>query len=384
MGNFHTDVLRDVIVFSNSTSLWSGRGKLTAEDLGDEADKLPPAALASLGSKRLFPKDEIRKLETFKRKIARIIGAYGTPFLTGRAVPVPMAEACARELDAVVADARKAVDAFMAEFDSNLRDWHASNAQWRHLLAAGTPEREAVRKRINFGYDAYPVGVPDGELLAERMSIAVGELGSGLLHDIAKDARDFCKKALTNREVAASQKTVNPIRRLLQKLKSLSFLNHRALPVLNVGTLLVDQLPKQGKLTESDYLLLVQLAHMLSDVSAMEAFADEVIEGHETVEGIAQRICGREVSTVLVEQGLQISGGLAGDVEASSVVDAASLFAGDKGGSDAVPEALQQERDVAAQPLPTLPTKSVVAEVLEVHAVIPTSPSINAMRVIRF
>ena len=53
------EILSKLVVVSLSISLWTGRKKLSPEDLGLDFSKLPPEKLATLGSKKICDPEKL-------------------------------------------------------------------------------------------------------------------------------------------------------------------------------------------------------------------------------------------------------------------------------------------------------------------------------------
>jgi len=393
MGKIHSDVLNNVILFSlRSTTLWSGRGRLTAEDLGDVADRLPPAALASLGSKRLFPPNKIKALQGFKRRMARTIATCGAPWMGGRAVPVAVAESCAQALEGVIIEANAFVEKeVLGDFDTIVTEWQAENPRWAGMLSAGTPERDAVRARIRFDYDAYPVGVPDGEMLSKKMRENVLSLGTNMLNEIASESRDFVKRVIeTNRKLAPSQKTIRALRELATKLRTLSFMDHHAVPLCDLANAVLALLPDKGRLTADQLMVAIQLGNALGEIDTMKSIAQRMLAGATVAEEV-ERMVGVKVAEPEATNSMQmlfVSGESAGEqptVDNGAIVVEPHVLSP---ANQVISEAEAQAVDSAAQarqlPEPLKAVEAVVEAVVEALKPPPVAPAVNAMRRMTF
>ena len=78
-------VLDKTVCLQLSASLWSGRRRLRAEDLGSAADSLPPGDLASLGSLKLCDPKRLARLGNIKRAAERDLRRVCVQFLGGYA-----------------------------------------------------------------------------------------------------------------------------------------------------------------------------------------------------------------------------------------------------------------------------------------------------------
>lgn len=272
--------LDNVIVFSlGAISLWSGRGRLQPEDFGAASIDLPPAAVASLGSKRLISGDILVKLDKVKRKMHRLLASSGAKFLNGYAVAVDKAESMAKALDQLVAEGNALRQNLLDNFDVLLADWHRDNPEWAHILRAGTPEKEAVHKRINFGWDAFMVRTPANEQVAQSLLGAAASLGSTLYSEIAAEANDFVQKSLKPGREKGSQRTATPIRRMVDKLRGLQFLDHRIGPLTQVFDKIVENIPSAGSIEGHAYLCMLRCAYVLADVAEMQRLGERASDG---------------------------------------------------------------------------------------------------------
>lgn len=298
--NVKATTLQNVVLFSlGATSLWSGRAKLRVEDLGSIGIDLPPEHVASLGSKRLISKDTIVKLEKVKRRMHRECAAIGTKFLNGYAVPSARAEDLAKSLSALVAEGDRLRQDLLDNFDSAINEWHKENPQWAHILRAGTPEKESIHKRITFGWDAFMVAAPEQPSMAARLMGSVSSLGSSLYDEIAAEANDFVKKSLGLGRQAGSQRTAAPVRRMVDKLRGLKFLDHRIEPLTEVFERIMRVIPATGKVEGEAYVGLVRVAYVLADVAEMHRFGEEVGNGKK-IDDVVAEILGAEPSAAPV------------------------------------------------------------------------------------
>ena len=85
------EILSKLVVVSLSISLWTGRKKLSPEDLGLDFSKLPPEKLATLGSKKICDPEKLAVFSALKRRAERQCEAVGVRFLGGYAITMSIA-----------------------------------------------------------------------------------------------------------------------------------------------------------------------------------------------------------------------------------------------------------------------------------------------------
>lgn len=289
----HYNPLEAMVVFSlGGTTLWSGRGRLRAEDLGLSEDDAPPEAIASLGSKKLFPPDKLKLLQKKKRLMHRDCAEIGMRFIGGYAVPESKAEELASRLDERVKEGQELADDILRNFDSTVAAWHRENPDWAHILRAGTPEKEAVAKKIRFDYEAYLVSKPKSSVVGARFSGAVSALGDTLYQEVAAEAAAFVKKSLLPGREGGTQKTAAPVRRMVDKLRGLEFLDARIKPLNDVLVRILSRVPSNGCVKDDAFLAIVGCASALADASIMQNIGQRAADG-EDIDDLADELMGR-------------------------------------------------------------------------------------------
>lgn len=283
--------LEDVVIFAPAISLWSGRGKLVAEDIGIDENLLPPQALASLGSKRLISKEDIKPIEKAKRKIMREIANGGLNFLNGFAFPRDRAEQKALLLDKLVREAEKVRDKFVQDFDAKAKAWQEKFPDWAHIISAALPTKEKLATKIAFSYQAFLAGKPEDKLLAKRLEDQAGGLAGTLWAEIESEAIDFVKKSFGGQRNSATQRTIKPVLRMVDKLDGLAFLDHRVGPLVDMLKIVLQDFPAKGKISDEMYLRLVRIGSLLADQSNMQAAGQRIFDG-EPIEVVANDIVG--------------------------------------------------------------------------------------------
>lgn len=317
-------ILKNTVVFSlGETRLWTGRAKLKPEDFGVEEDQLPPEALASLGSKKIISPARIKPLQQIRYKMRRACLEVGTRFLGGFAVAVDEAESLARKLEKLVkeGDSRKAT--FLATFDQGIRDWHGQNPQWKHILSEGTPEKDKIGKRIGFGYHAFLVQQPANDNVAQSLLGAVDMMGNNLIDEIVGEARQFVKTSLTSGREDASQKTVNPIRRLARKMVALSYIDPALGSMASAIHSLLAKIPSTGKVDGEAFLGLTRAAYLLADPDRFRSAAQQLHDGSLSQDDLVASLIGPNAVDVAPSA---VSVMLPVEMDGDGMPDVGSLF----------------------------------------------------------
>jgi hypothetical protein len=152
-------ILDRLVVVNLDVRIWSGRKKLTADDLALGAD-VPPEDLVSLGSKRVCDPAPLSGFHRLKKQAERICLAGGTRFLSGFAIPQALAEAVAKELDALAARFAAQRATFVANYASAVDDWIAQQPRWEAAIRRAVDRASLVESRLAFGYQLYAITPP--------------------------------------------------------------------------------------------------------------------------------------------------------------------------------------------------------------------------------
>ena len=151
-----TQVLDRLVAVNLDVRIWSGRKKLTAEDLSLGAD-VPPEDLVSLGSKRVCDPEPIKVFHRLKQQAERICLAGGMRFLGGYAIPEERTETVAAELDALGETFARERATFVAGYAEAVEDWIALHPQWEAAIRKAVDPASLVESRLGFGYQLYRI-----------------------------------------------------------------------------------------------------------------------------------------------------------------------------------------------------------------------------------
>jgi hypothetical protein len=122
-----------------------------------------------------------------------------------------------------------------------------------------------------------PVG-KGPEMLNTGLDQEVAGLGATLFDEIAKNAKETWQKSYLGR-TDITRKALSPLKAMQQKLTDLSFIEPRAAPVATLIGSAIDRIPARGQIDGTQLLMLQGLVGLLSDTSALIAYAQEILDG---------------------------------------------------------------------------------------------------------
>ena len=278
-------VLECLLAVNLNVNIWSAKRKLSPDDF-NHAD-LPPAALASLGSKKICDPDALRVFGMLKARAVSLLDQNGVRFMGGWAIPEEKAPTLVQELEALASEFGKARDTFLGNYDQAVQNWIAQNPGWQQIIANSTVSAQHVAQRLAFGWQIYKVVNPNDkgkEKLNTGIDQEVAGLGATLFDEIAKVAKETWHKTYIGR-TDITRKALSPLKSMQQKLTDLSFIEPRAAPVAALIGSAIDRIPARGQIDGAQLLMLQGLVGLLSDTGSLVAYAQEILEGrsHDAV-----------------------------------------------------------------------------------------------------
>jgi hypothetical protein len=272
------DELSDQLMFINlDITCWSGKKRLTPEDLGLDRAQLPPETLVSLGDKQLIDPETLRAFTSVRSAARRQCLAVGTRFLGGYAIPAPKAQALLRQLDGLGQQYQAACTAFLANFDQQVADWAAQQPpEWQRLIRETALSAEAIGRKLRFAVQAVRFTAPDPAVVNHSgLSQALSGLGGQVLHEIAGVAREALEKSFQGkREV--TRRALNPFRAIRDKLDGLSFLDSRFHAVIAEIDRLATDVTAQGPITGAPLTALRQFLCLAAQPDGLRTWAETV------------------------------------------------------------------------------------------------------------
>lgn len=256
--------LQDMVCIHLDIGIWGGRKRLTQGDLGLSAEILPPEAVASLGSKRIFPREPLDAFHALRTRIERSFQRMGVRFMGGFAVPAAVKDEVAEMLHEYQKEFGRLIDTLLCDYGRSLDDFVTGYPKWKGMVLSAALRPEDTRSRFHFRYQVTQIMVPEGMEDTSGVKEAVEALPKQVFLDVAGQGSAILR-SLGNRQAAVSVRTVGPLKAAWGKLVALSFLDRNIVPVASRLEAIIESLPKSGAFQDADCELLRKTAAVLAD-----------------------------------------------------------------------------------------------------------------------
>lgn len=291
---------KGLICVTLDVHLWSGRKRLRKEALlakNPEFRNLPPESLATLGSIKIADPSDLAPFMRAKREAEKALLANGLPLLGTIGIPEAKLDTVFNELTAIKRKFDSLRTQLHRDFEHRVDEWRGKpdNKGWAHLIN-DIPTPEYVAGRLAFGFHLCRVSAPsemDGSPINEHYGRQMTGLKGELFADAAREARVLMDRYLTsnegNRRDKITQKTLGPLRRVAEKLRSFSFLDPTVGPMAEVVEHCLSLLPTEGPIEGVHLVHIWTLANTLANEKAAEqaaALAFEVASPAVVFEGL--------------------------------------------------------------------------------------------------
>lgn len=208
-------------------SMWSGRARLREEDLNlPPGVELPPEALATLGSKKLFDPAKLRIFNTLKNRAANMLSKQGVKFLGGWATHEDRLQGIAAELAAIAHEFDAARAEFMNNYDTGLYDWMAQYPEWEHIIRRAVPTYSEVARKFSFNWQMFKITEHNlgHSYHGNNLHKSVTGIHNVLYEEVASDIEACWRECFEGKE-KVTRKAFRPVKTLLGKVKGLTFMH---------------------------------------------------------------------------------------------------------------------------------------------------------------
>lgn len=273
-----TTVLPGLTIVRPLIEVWSGTVKFDHRQVVSDAarSELPPSELASDGRLSLVPgRTALTKLLSTRKGVERLLKSKGFQLLGGYAV----ATSDLPEVMAELANLEQQFNVLVDDLVINRVDLYAEQQtkfpKWADLLKANEASEATIRARCVFDVAVFEVSAPQEASAATRLTKAASNAYPALLETIAAEAEDRLEAVVKLPDV--NQRSVNPVRELIDKLDTFSFIDASVAPLVSALRGQMALLPHNGKLSMSEMGTFVSILQTLADPSRLLQFGMNAI-----------------------------------------------------------------------------------------------------------
>lgn len=250
-------------------SIPSGEKVIKLEDLqrlGIDTSLLPPAHAASLGKKRIFPKEAIAELKRIARSVPYELRKFSTGILGGWMVPREKLQLAVDICRQAADEFEAAKEQFLDAYNTNLVAWIASQPpEWRQAIKDAAEPAMIVGDKILYNYQflafSTPAGMTENEGMISQLTSAYGRL----CHEVRQMAKKALEESFTGRN-EVGQRAIRPIHTIREKLDGMRVLGADVGTYVDTIDSVLNNLPKQGWINGKSLLEVTGLVSRLSNM----------------------------------------------------------------------------------------------------------------------
>ena len=263
-----------MLVIAPAITIWSARKKMQAEDYGTDKDNLPPDEIATLGVKKLCPPEKLRPFAMLKSRATSLLARHGIPFLPGAwLVPADKASEINKALEEIKVDFDREKESFLNDYTRITSDWIMAHPDYAEMLVKSMASPDYVRSRLSFGWRAFALRMTRNSNIKDEME----NLGNSVFADIAKQAAVAPREIFSGRD-SVTQKALNPVRALAEKLRRLSFIHPQIASAVTLVQSCLDHMPAKGEVAGSHLGEVLALMTLLTNPAALEDATSRMVQ----------------------------------------------------------------------------------------------------------
>lgn len=263
-------VMPEVVIATSALRIWSASTKLdiASEVSASARQELPPKELASDGRIFLIPakypnnpklSTPLTRLTSCRKAVDRILRSRGIPMLNGIAIPADQTDDVLAELDEVERTFRATLDELVAELPQLYAMQEQAYPKWATLLRKHQLSEAKVRERCVFDVPIHKVAMPESAAAAARLGKSTTDRAlPSLLEDIAQRATERLD-AITKLGGNINQRSVGPVRLMVEKLETFSFIDGRVSAMASALTAQLALIRHTGPLEPTEAAMLVSV-----------------------------------------------------------------------------------------------------------------------------
>jgi hypothetical protein len=165
---------------------------------------------------------------------------------------------------------------YLDSYEQSNTEWIAEHPAWEQWLRNSMMSRGEIENRFKFEFQAYKItSGGQGALMNDGLQQEQNGLLGQLLSEIEKMAAEAWATSYENKD-RAGQKALSPIRTMLNKLKTLSYISSKVNVLIKRVNDVLDALPKTGPIEGADLSSVCGLLNLLGSYRRMTDFINQV------------------------------------------------------------------------------------------------------------
>ena len=272
-------VIKESTVFFVENHIWSGRKKISPEDLGIDPTSLPPEELVSLGSKKLIDPKKISKFSSFKTRIDNYLLQHGTSFLSGYLIPDTSLNVVEKKLEEFQKEHEAEKESFLLHATDYFNEWLDKNKEFSHILAGFIPSINELEGKFHLSIKSFKIDmVSCNEELQETIT-------SQILEEVAKEANGLYRSVGNKDRIKRT--VLKTVQKIINKIANLSFDDNNLQNLSSQLQLWMDSITSSsGPLVDNDRDALIKMLMMCMGVNQLNQVnsASEEAESPEEAE----------------------------------------------------------------------------------------------------
>jgi hypothetical protein len=210
-------------------SMWAGRKQIKdVEYTGKlkEGETLPPADIATIGSKSIFPKAKISDVAKPKAKAMIWLRENGIMLnATSAVIPYGKTEEFKNLMSELQEEFGQKVNKLISEYDDSLKAYAASYPEWSNFILGSAMSKEKIAGKYSFKRRVQPYTTFDDSDVALHE-----ELVQDFLEQISDDMMVYFDVLIKSEKITV--RGVEKIQMLIDKIRSFSFLSPKMMPLV--------------------------------------------------------------------------------------------------------------------------------------------------------
>lgn len=276
---------------------WGGEAKALDSDYKADGE-LPPANLLKRGQKAVFPPSALTAFDTLRRKAERVLLSKGTRFAGGFLVANEGLEDVLELLKQIEGEFDQAKTKFLSEFDMNLENWLAANAEHQRVIRQ-ILDKDYIGAKFGFGYDLLEISPKPGHEFDEEA------ISSSVLHEVGVLCNTAADSLCDRKNDMAPASLISKLEPMMTKLNAMRFNNGRLTRLLDQFEELEKAIPVDGLIKKDDPMI----GHVVSFLSmcGSERRLESILSGETSVKTMLQGAHGKLIAEVAEEDHIVIT-----------------------------------------------------------------------------